>query len=111
MESCNLAEAPTHTQNRNELKVLVLTDLAEICKKVAENSSATRDVRQKAGQFVAKFNSLVPYRGKGDVDQHFQAEKLLIQIARFLPEIAALQSWPADSSNLYRPLPSSFTRL
>jgi len=111
MESCNLAEAPTHTQNRNELKVLVLTDLVEICKKVAENSRATKDVREKAGQLVAKFNSLVPYRGKGDVDQHFQAEKLLIQIGRFLPEIAALQSWPADSSNLYRPLPSSFTRL
>jgi hypothetical protein len=90
MESRNLAEAPTHTQNRNELKVLVLTDLAEICKKVAENPSATEDARQTAGQFVAKFNSLVPYRGEGDVDQKFQAEKLLIRIARFLPEIAAL---------------------
>jgi hypothetical protein len=89
----------------------VLTDLAEICKKVAENSAATENLRRQASQFVAKFNSLVPYRGKGDVDQHVQAEKLLIQIARFLPEIAALQSWPADSSNLYRPLPSSFARL
>jgi|SRR5215469_8040335 len=94
MESCNLAEAPTHPQNRNELKVLVLTDLAEICKKVAENSSATKHVRQKAGQFVAKFDSLVPYRGKGNVDQHLEAEKLIIQIARFIPEIAAMQSLP-----------------
>jgi len=101
----------TPNEARYDLKVMVLTDLSEICKKVAENSAATEILRQRAGQFVAEFNSLVPYRGKGDVDQHFQAGKLLIQIALFLPEIAALQSWPADSSNLYRPLPSSFTRL
>jgi len=100
MELCNLAEAPTYTPNRNQLQVMVLTELAEICKKIAKNSAATEDLRQQAGQFVAKFNLLVPYRGEGDVDQHFQAKKLLIQIARFLPEIAALQSWPADSSNL-----------
>jgi hypothetical protein len=90
----------TSDQARNELKVMVLSDLAAICKKVAENSEAPDALRAYASEMVAEFNALLPARGKGNPSQHAQAETLLIKMARFFPRIIEIQSWPADSSKL-----------
>jgi hypothetical protein len=84
-------------QAKNELQVMVLNDLAEICKTVADNSAATENLRQQAGQLAAEFNSLVPYRGKANAPVHLRAEQLLVQM--FLSRIVEVESWPADSSN------------
>jgi hypothetical protein len=94
-------------QAKNEVEVMVLSDLAAICKKLTENSAVPKTLRDRAGEFVEEFNSLVPYRGKGDAKVHLQAENLLIKIARFLARMVELQTWPADSSHLdedYNPI-------
>jgi len=87
----------TPNESKNELKVMVLSDLAEICKKLAEHSDVPKALRAQAAEFVTKFNSLVPYRGKGNASQHFQGEQLIVQIALFLPKILEIHSWPADA--------------
>jgi len=94
-------------QEKNEVEVMVLSDLAAICQKLVENSVVPKTLRDRASEFVEEFNSLVPYRGKGDARVHLQAENLLIKIARFLARIVELQTWPADSSHLdedYNPM-------
>jgi hypothetical protein len=90
----------TSNQARNELKVTVLSDLAAICKKVAENSEVPDALRANARELVEEFNSLLPVRGKGNPLEHSQGEFLLIRMARFFPRIIEIQSWPADSSTL-----------
>jgi len=90
----------TSNEARNELKVMVLSDLAAICKKVSENSAVPDKVRADARAMVEEFNSLLPFRGKGNPSEHAQGELLLVKIARFLPRILEIQSWPSDSSKL-----------
>ena len=90
----------TSNQAKNEVEVMVLSDLAAICRKIAENSAIPENLRVKASTFVEEYHSLVPHRGKGNAAVHYQAENLLIRIARFLPRIFELQPWPADSSRL-----------
>lgn len=75
------------SESKNEMLVMVLTDLSAICKKLAENSAVPEGLRVKAREFVAEFNSLLQYRGKGTAPQHAQCEELLIKIARFLPRV------------------------
>ena len=86
---------PIETTNaaKNEMKVMVLTDLAAICKKLADNPAITEEMRAKARQFVEKYNSLAPYRGKGDHHQHFEGEKLIDQITLFLPRVLEIKSY------------------
>jgi hypothetical protein len=90
---------------RNEVEVMVVTDLAAICQKLAENSAVPQTVRDRAAEFVEEFSLLVQYRGRGDARVHLQAENLLIKIARFLSRIPELQTWPADSSHFDEPIP------
>jgi hypothetical protein len=85
---------------RNEVKVMVVCDLAAICKKLAENSAVPNNLRVEARQLVEEFDSLLPARGKGTPSEHEQGEALLVKMARFLPRVNEIQSWPADSSNL-----------
>jgi hypothetical protein len=87
-------------QAKNEVEVMVLSDLAAICKKVAENSAVPENLRVQFDSFAKEYDSLVPQRGKGNASVHYQAENLLIRISRFLPRILDLQTWPADSSKL-----------
>jgi len=87
-------------QAKNEVEVMVLSDLAAICKKIAENSTVPEKLREQASAFAREYDSLVPHRGKGNASVHYQAENLLIRMARFLPRILDLQPWPADSSKL-----------
>lgn len=70
----------------NEMLVMVLTDLAGIYKKLAENSAVPK-LRVEARQFGEEFDSLSPYRGKGTTDQHAQGEMLLERMVRFLPRV------------------------
>jgi hypothetical protein len=68
----------TSNEARNELKVMVLSDLAAICKKVAENSAVPDDLRADAREMVEEFNSLLPVRGKGNPLEQAQGELLLM---------------------------------
>jgi hypothetical protein len=81
---------------RNEVKVMVVIDLAAICRKLAENSAVPDNLRAEAGELVEEFNSLLPVRGKGNPSEHAQGEALLIRMARFLPRVVEIRSWPAD---------------
>ena len=83
------------------MKVMVVTDLAGICKKVAENAAVPDELRAQARGMVEEFNSLLPVRGKGNPSEHAQGEALLIKMGRFLTGMADLPSTPADSSRLW----------
>ena len=85
---------------RNEIKVMIVMDLAAICRKLAENSIVPNNLRAEARELVEEFDSLLPARGKGTPSEHAQGEMLLVKMTRFLPRINELQSWPADSSKL-----------
>jgi hypothetical protein len=74
---------------------MVLVDLAEICRKVADHPAVPEAMREQARNFVKQCEFLLQVRGKGNADEHFWGETLLVQIAEFLPRILELQSWPA----------------
>jgi|SRR5262252_9072645 len=86
----------TETTNsaRNEMKVMVLTDLAALCKKLADNPAITEEMRARARHLVEEYNLLAPYRGKGNHPQHFEGEKLVNQMALFLPRVLEIKSYP-----------------
>jgi hypothetical protein len=80
--------------SRNEVKAMVLVDLAEICRKVADHPAVSEAMREQARNYVKQYEFLLPVRGKANSDEHFWGETLLVQIAGFLPQILELQSWP-----------------
>jgi hypothetical protein len=82
---------------RNEVKVMVVIDLAATCKKLAESSIVPDHLRGQARVLVEEFESLLPARGKGNPAEHAQGEMLLIKMARFLPKVVEIHSWPADN--------------
>lgn len=84
-------------EEKNEMLVMVLTDLAEICKKLAENSAVPETLRVQARKYGDEFDSLSPYRGKGAAVQHFAGEALLTRMARFLPRVLEVQAQPRSS--------------
>jgi hypothetical protein len=85
-------------ESKNEMLVMVLTDLAGICKKLAENSAVPETLRVQARKFGEEFDSLAPYRGKGTAHQHAEGEQLLTKIARFLPRIVeTVQAQPRSN--------------
>jgi len=69
----------------DDVQVLVLLELITLCKKIAENPTVKKDLRVQAIGFVTEGNSLVPCRGRSTNLEHFEGEKLLSRIARFLP--------------------------
>jgi hypothetical protein len=91
-------EIPMPFEAKNEMLVMVLTDLSAICKKLTENSAVPEGLRVKAREFVTEFNALLPVRGKGTAAQHVQGEQLLMKIARFLPSVLEVQAAPATVS-------------
>ena len=84
----------TSNEAKNEMLVMVLTDLAGICQKVADNSAVPETLRAEARKFREEFDSLAPYRGKGTAAQHSQGEMLLAKIARFLPRLLEVAAHP-----------------
>ncbi len=81
-------------ESKNEMLVMVLTDLAGISKKLAEDSAVPETLRVQFREFGEEFDSLSPYRGKGTAAQHAQGEALLVKIARFLPRVLEVQAQP-----------------
>ena len=67
----------TSNESKNEVLVRVLTDLAAICMKLAENSVVPEELRVKADQFLEQFDWLAPYRDKGTAAKHARCERLL----------------------------------
>ena len=78
---------------RKQMRLMLLTDLATICKKLAENPAVPDDLREQARGFAEEFDSLEPFRGKGDLAAIAHGDKLIIQMARFLPSIVRVQTW------------------
>src|SRR5215467_7436003 len=81
-------------ESKNEMLVTVLTDLAAICQKLAENSAVPEELRVQARKLVEQFNSLLPVRGKGTADQHFEGEQLITRTTRFLPRVLEVRAAP-----------------
>lgn len=79
---------------KNEMKKMVLTDLAALCKKLADNPAITEEMRATARQFVERYNLLARFSGKGNDPQHFEGESLIARIARFLPSVLEIKSYP-----------------
>ena len=88
----------TTNEAKNEMLVMVLTELAGLCKKLAEHSAVPETLRVEARKFGIEFDSLSPYRGKGTAAQHAQGEQLLVKIARFLPRLLDVQAQPSSSA-------------
>ena len=74
-------------EEKYEMKLMVLTDLAAVCKKLSDSSAITEDQRVQVRHFVDVYNQLVPFYGEGTPEVVFEAHKLLIQMARFLPNV------------------------
>jgi hypothetical protein len=72
---------------KNDMEVMVLTDLAGICKKLAYNPGLPDQLRIQARQFGETYDLLAPHKGKGTFAQHQMGEELLMKIARFLPRV------------------------
>ena len=73
--------------SKAEVEVMIVSDLAALCEKLSKEPTVPEKLRRKALGFVEEYSSLLPDRGKGTRAQHFQAEELLVRIARFLPDI------------------------
>ena len=86
---------PPNNASRNEVKIMVLSGLAEICRKVAAHEAIPEDMREQARNYVRQFDFLLPVKGQGNPDEHSWGETLLVQIAQFLPRVVELHSWPA----------------
>jgi hypothetical protein len=77
---------------KNEMQVMVLTDLAGICKKLAENSAVPEHLRVRARECVEEYESLSPYLGKTNEAQHASYEFLLGKMARLLPHVLEVEA-------------------
>jgi hypothetical protein len=67
------------------MKLMVLTDLAAVCKKLIYSSAITEDQRLQVRQFVEEYDLLLPFYAEGIPEKVFEAHKLMIRMARFLP--------------------------
>ena len=81
-------------ESKNEMLVMVLTDLAGICKKVAEHSAVPEQLRAEADKLQEEFNWLSEHRHEGTAFQHFDGERLLVKIARFIPRVLEVRANP-----------------
>lgn len=88
----------TSNESKNEMLVMVLMNLGELCRSLAENPAVPAELRTQAQRFAEEFDSLLPYRRIGTPAQHAQGEKLLIRIARFLPRLVDVGAQPASPS-------------
>jgi hypothetical protein len=77
---------------KNEMEMMVLTDLAGICKKLADTPGFPDSLRAQAREFGNTYDSLLPYEGQGIIAQPEMVEALLGRIARFLPRVLEVES-------------------
>jgi hypothetical protein len=73
--------------SRDDVELMILSDLSALCKKLAENPVVPKKLRSEALGCVDDYNSLLPYRGT-DREAHFEREQLVFRITAFLPNIA-----------------------
>lgn len=52
------------------MKVMVLSDLSAICKKLADDPAVPDDLRARARELVEEFNDLAEVRGRGNSTEH-----------------------------------------
>ena len=84
-------------EEKNEMLVMVLTDLAGIYRKLAENPAVPDYVRVKARESGGQFDLLSAGRGKGNIQlSHFQGEQLMVEMARFLPNLLVVDARPSN---------------
>src|SRR5215467_7219958 len=81
-------------ESKNEMLVMVLIDLAAICQKLTENPVVPEHIRGKARHLVEEFNVLLPHRGQGKEAHHFNGERLIEKMARFIPSVLEVQAQP-----------------
>ena len=74
-------------ESKYEMKRMVLSELGGLCKKLSESSAITDEQRTRISQFVTEFDSLTPMIGKGITAARFEGQQLLLQIARYLPQL------------------------
>jgi hypothetical protein len=55
-ETSTLETAMTSMESKNEMLVMVLIDLAEICRKLADNSAVPDTLRAEARKFGEEFD-------------------------------------------------------
>ena len=80
--------------DKNDMLVMVLEDLAGICGKLADHPGLPETLRAQSRKFVDEFDALLPVKGKGTAAQQAQGERLLAAIARFLPRVLEVQATP-----------------
>ncbi len=74
-------------QEKLEMKLMILAALAAVCQRLSDSSAITEDQRVQVRQFVAEYHLLLPFYGEGIPEKIFEAHKLLIRMARFLPNV------------------------
>jgi len=84
----------TSNESKNEMLVMVLTDLAALCKKLGENSALPEGLRREARQFAGEYDLLLPFAGQGNAAEHFEGEYLIEKITRFLPNVLTVRAEP-----------------
>ena len=78
----------TSFESSNEMIVMVLTDLAAICKKLADNSAVPEALQMRMRKYVENFNTLMSsQQGEGTGLHREEVEDLLFEIARTLPSV------------------------
>ena len=75
-------------ESSKEMIVMVLTDLAAICKKLAENAAVPEALQMRMRKYVENFNTLMSsQQGQGTGLHREEVEDLLFEIARTLPSV------------------------
>ena len=86
---------------RNAMQFRVLSELAAIWRKLADDPAAPKDLRAQAQEMVEEFDHVVELRDP-DATEHFESEELLVRMARHLPMVAEVHTTPEDPRGVLR---------
>jgi hypothetical protein len=89
---------------RNKMQGIVESDLAAICKKVADNSDLPDHLRAKSRDLVQEFEAYSKNAAKDDSIRpeikREVGEALLVKMARFLPELTEDHAWYSGDTKM-----------
>jgi hypothetical protein len=74
-------------QEKHEMKLMVLTDLCALCKKLSDDAAITDEQRAQARHLVDKFVSLLQFKRKGVPEARVAGQELLTHMAQFLAQV------------------------